>query len=86
MQTQIPLFDDLQDPFLNVLNMKSLEEIVEWLKTLLCAAIDFLSHEDEKLSPVIKKVLSYIGSNRLCESKLLLYHLPENHRPVSIRV
>lgn len=76
------LFDKFKDPFINVLNLKTLIEIIEWQKSFVCAAIDFLCSEDERLSPIIKKVLNYVESNYNQDLNLKIISSKFNINPI----
>lgn len=57
------LINEFRDIFSHVFEIKDADELNVWLKNTVNRYIDFVAAEQEKTSPIIRKVLDYIQNN-----------------------
>lgn len=61
---------DIKDMYVNILKVKNIIELKEWLKVVINSSIDYLSTDDDRNKKLIERVLAYIHNNYANEINL----------------
>ncbi len=60
----------IKDMYVNILKIKNIDELMDWLKVVINSSVDYLSIEDDRNNKLIERVLIYIHNNYAGEINL----------------